>query len=170
MLQGDASISVAMFANRIFEETHQLIIAQEAGAIRGDVEAVHDMRVAIRRLRVALSNFAFCLPRQDRRRLLDQLEHLADALGGVRDFDVLIESLEHARQTRPATDHPAINSSIRRLRARRRRQFHRLAKYLGSDEYGNFKHEFSSNSKAGGEEIQTKAPQPKNKLKHGQAA
>lgn len=59
-----------------------------------DIERVHDMRVATRRLRAALEVFAVCFPKQEYKRLLDDVKQLADALGERRDADVTIESLE----------------------------------------------------------------------------
>ena len=101
-----ASAEVGAFALRLFRELHGLILAQEAGARAGEVEAVHDMRVGIRRLRVALSNFRVCLSREDRQRLKARLEHLANALGGVRDLDVMIEALTAALPLRAAAERP----------------------------------------------------------------
>ncbi len=137
-----ASVTSDQYAKRVFAELHQAIITHEQEALTGDVEAIHDMRVAIRRQRVALSNFAVCLPRKDRQRVRARLEHLSEALGGVRDLDVMIESLEVALSTRPVEDHEAIISLIRRLRARRRRRYYRLVDYLHSEEYTDFKSEF----------------------------
>lgn len=160
------------FALRVWTELHRTIIAQEPGAIEGEIEAIHDMRVAIRRLRVALSNFAICLPREDRRRLRDRLEHLAASLGSVRDIDVLINTLETMRQRRPAEDQTAIETLIKRLINRRRRRHRLLINYLRSNEYGAFKMEFAAPQLAADpplplENIIVESPQPE---EHGQAA
>jgi CHAD domain-containing protein len=135
--------SVTQFAAKVFNELHQAIITQEQGAVKGDVDAIHDMRVAIRRLRVALSNFSVCFSREDLDRVRRNLEHLADALGGVRDFDVMIAAMELALTTQPPADHQAIKSFIRRLRSRRRRQLRRLVDYLRGEEYTGFKRQAS---------------------------
>lgn len=64
-----------------------------------DPEGVHDMRVASRRLRSALRDFAPYLRRKLPRR---RLRKLADALGRVRDEDVAISALEElARAAEP---------------------------------------------------------------------
>ena len=85
--------SVEQLATQVFTDLHQTIISHESGSLAGDVDSVHDMRVAVRRLRVALSNFAVCVPKEDRKRLRLKLENLAEALGGVRDMDVMIVAL-----------------------------------------------------------------------------
>ena len=137
-----ATESAERLSTRVFTELHRSILNHEAGAVAGDVEAVHDMRVAIRRLRVALSNFAFCIGREDRQRLRTRLEHLAGALGGVRDLDVMIAALESNLPVRIAVDRPAISAWIRRLKSRRRGRQRQLSEYLCGEEYAAFKREF----------------------------
>ena len=58
-----------------------------------DIERVHDMRVATRRLRAVLEIFAACFPRGRHRAVLREVKALADALGERRDPDVQIEFL-----------------------------------------------------------------------------
>ena len=59
-----------------------------------DIERVHDMRVATRRLRAAMEIFAPCFPRKQLRATLKEVKVIADALGERRDRDVAIEQLE----------------------------------------------------------------------------
>jgi len=58
-----------------------------------DIERVHDMRVASRRLRAVLEIFAPCFPRSEFDGVLRDVKHLADALGERRDPDVHIDAL-----------------------------------------------------------------------------
>jgi len=157
--QSDFFSTAKRFASRLFMELHQAIIAQEAGAIRGEVEAIHDMRVTIRRLRVAISNFDSSLPQDVHRRLNVHMKKLAVVLGAVRDLDVMIETLESALLTRPAPDQKAIKNLISRLRARRRRQYRHLKNYLQSEDYAEFKKQFF-----------TSEPENRTEKVHGQAA
>ncbi len=147
MVTNEASLraeTAARFARRLFCELQQAILQHEPGAVVGDVEAIHDMRVCIRRLRVALGNFAVCLPKEDRRRLRASLQHLANALGGVRDLDVMIDALNSKPASKPAAERAAIRPFIQRLRARRRRHHGQLVSYLQSEEYASFKREFQA--------------------------
>jgi CHAD domain-containing protein len=72
------------------------------GTTSGDADALHDMRVAIRRLRSALQNFEGgneleLVSREVRREMKEfrrRLGRLGDALGAVRDFDVLDDYLQ----------------------------------------------------------------------------
>src|SRR5262245_15257547 len=114
-----AAESVEQLAKQIFTELHQAVLLNESGSFDGDVESIHDMRVAVRRLRVALSNFAVCLSKEDRKRLRSRLENLADALGGVRDMDVMIAALKAPSPTRSDQEKSATSALIGRLRARR---------------------------------------------------
>ena len=132
---------VSRVAWETFAALHEAIVAQEAGVYAGEVEAVHDMRVAIRRYRVALSNFAVVMSREDRRRLKVRLEALANALGAVRDLDVLIGLLEQSLPNRPPEELPPTQSLIKRFRERRRRRFRQLIGYLRGVEYAAWKEE-----------------------------
>jgi len=59
-----------------------------------DIEAVHDMRVATRRLRSALRDFAPVLRKSPLKNVNKNLKRLADSLGAARDLDVAIVALE----------------------------------------------------------------------------
>src|SRR5919199_1232734 len=73
-----------------------------------DIERVHDMRVATRRLRAAMEIFATCFPKKEHRRLLKEVKALADALGERRDRDVAIAALEEAARGLTATERPGL--------------------------------------------------------------
>lgn len=98
-----------------------------------DIERVHDMRVATRRLRAALEIFGACFPRQDLKAALRQVKALADALGERRDRDVSLATLETIRDSMSAPDRPGIDSLIVRLRAEQSAANEALARYVGDD-------------------------------------
>jgi CHAD domain-containing protein len=60
-----------------------------------DIEGVHAMRVATRRLRSALRDFLPLMKKRPLRRVRRNLKEIADSLGAVRDQDVAILALEH---------------------------------------------------------------------------
>ncbi len=68
--------------------------AVEEDARAGEVEALHQLRVATRRLRAALRLFAPLLPARFVGAVHDGLSWLGDAIGGVRDRDVLFAALK----------------------------------------------------------------------------
>jgi CHAD domain-containing protein len=97
-----------------------------------DIERVHDMRVATRRLRAALEVFEACFPRKRHRRALKRVKALADALGERRDADVAIEFLQAFLIEAPTEDRPRIEALIERLREEQREANEALAPYVES--------------------------------------
>jgi len=96
----------------------------------GDIERLHDMRVATRRLRAAMEVFASCFPRKRHRRALKRVKALADALGERRDRDVAIAFLEGLVAETPARDRAALGGLIATLREEQREANEALAPYL----------------------------------------
>jgi CHAD domain-containing protein len=78
------------------------IVDNEAGARAGDADAVHDMRVATRRLRSHLRTFRKLFDRSRTEPLRDELQWLGGVLGAVRDGDVMAERLGEAVAAEPA--------------------------------------------------------------------
>jgi CHAD domain-containing protein len=73
------------------------IFKEASAALTGDdVDAVHDMRVAIRRFRSALRIFQRHLPPDECERLIKRTRRLGRGLGAVRDADVHLEVLRGA--------------------------------------------------------------------------
>jgi CHAD domain-containing protein len=69
-----------------------------------DIERVHDMRVATRRLRAVLEIFAPCFPKREHAEILSEVKALADALGERRDPDVHIAALDtFAAEVKPSS-------------------------------------------------------------------
>jgi CHAD domain-containing protein len=62
---------------------------------RSEHDAVHQMRVATRRMRSALQAFGAIVERDDTRELTDELKWLAGTLGEARDLEVLRARFEH---------------------------------------------------------------------------
>lgn len=82
-----------------------------------EIEGVHDMRVATRRLRAALEVFEPCFPRKRYRAALREVKALADALGERRDRDVTIVSLRKFAAAVDQEDQPGLEGLIARIRA-----------------------------------------------------
>lgn len=129
-------------AQRVFAELYETITSQESGVRLGEIEAIHAMRVATRRLRVALTNFAACWTKEERRQIKFWLQSLAAALGEVRDLDVLIESLKLRQNSLSATERLLLVNLFERLRKQRKRRFQTLLVFLDSENYQEFKRNF----------------------------
>src|SRR3954447_6696365 len=92
-----------------------------------DIERVHDMRVATRRLRAALEVFAIAFPKGELRPVLRDVKRLADSLGERRDPDVHIEEFTKLRATFPPADHAGVDLLLEDLRAEQASANERLA-------------------------------------------
>ena len=77
---------VAIRTAELREHSHDILDLE-------NIEPVHDLRVATRRLRAVLEVFAPCFPKGERKEAVAELKRLADALGERRDRDVQIEAL-----------------------------------------------------------------------------
>lgn len=95
-----------------------------------DIEGVHDMRVATRRLRAAMEIFAPCFPKKRHRKALREVKELADRLGARRDPDVMIARLRAVEARLTQEDRPGIESLVEELRAEQHEANRRLADEL----------------------------------------
>jgi CHAD domain-containing protein len=95
-----------------------------------DIERVHDMRVATRRLRAALEVFEPCFPRKRWRRVRKRVGKLADALGERRDRDVAIGFLEGCAGDLSGADLEALGALIGELRAEQLQANEELATFV----------------------------------------
>ncbi len=80
-------------------ETHLKLLeafeSQICGAIKSeDVECVHKMRVASRRIRAAMALFRFCFPRKKFKKWLGEIKNTTQLLGEARDLDVQIAFIQ----------------------------------------------------------------------------
>ena len=108
-------------AQRIITTRLHEMMSFKAGVIDGtDLEYVHDMRVASRRLRAAMQNFADCFARKKKfRKHLKRVKRITRTLGGVRDLDVLINRLQKDAKTVPEDAQISIQNLIRHLQQER---------------------------------------------------
>jgi inorganic triphosphatase YgiF len=80
---------------------HDTIAANEPGVRAGDEDAVHDMRVAIRRTRSTLRSFRGMWDRARVDAFRGELKWLADRLGQVRDGQVMATRLAAGVRAEP---------------------------------------------------------------------
>jgi CHAD domain-containing protein len=115
----DGEITFAEAAKRTVEVRSQEIFSYTDSVLdTSDIERVHDMRVATRRLRAALEIFAPCFPKKEHKVLLSEVKRLADALGERRDPDVQIHALEALKAELGQGERTGVNGLVADLRAR----------------------------------------------------
>ncbi len=113
-----AAIPYAEAAARVVSIRGAELVAEAQGVLdTGDIERVHDMRVATRRLRAALEIFEPCFPPKPYGQALAEVKRLADALGERRDRDVAIAALHGFNDQMPAPDRRGVASLIEVFRA-----------------------------------------------------
>jgi CHAD domain-containing protein len=102
-----------------------------------DIEGVHDVRVASRRLRAAMDVAVDCFPVEWYRPLHKAAKQITSALGNVRDRDVIIEALQAERDAAPPEEWPGIDRLMARIeRERDSARAEMLAFLSGLDERG----------------------------------
>lgn len=116
-----------------------------------DIERVHDMRVATRRLRAAMEVFEPCFPPTRHRKALKRVKALADALGERRDRDVQIELLEGFLRAIPEADHAALAELVAGLREEQRDANEELAHFVSDRRLEKLRRRLDKMVKAAGE-------------------
>jgi CHAD domain-containing protein len=117
----DGEISFADAARRTVEVRSKEVFEHADGVLdTSDIERVHDMRVATRRLRAALEIFAPCFPKKEHKLVLSEVKKLADALGERRDPDVQIAALETLRDALGQGERTGVNGLVSEIRGRQR--------------------------------------------------
>ena len=84
-----------------------------------DIEGVHDVRVASRRLRAAMDVAVDCFPANWYRPLHRAAKEITGALGEVRDRDVLLAALRSERAEAATAEWPGIDRLIARIEGER---------------------------------------------------
>jgi CHAD domain-containing protein len=129
----DCEASFALAAKRVVKVRAKEVFKQADGVLDLDeIEHVHDMRVATRRLRAALEIFEPCFPPKRHRKALKRVKALADALGERRDLDVEIELLEDLAEAVAGEDREALETLIEELRTRQRRANEDLTPFVAA--------------------------------------
>lgn len=129
----DCGGSFAEAAARVIEVRAAEVFAHADGVLDlGEVENVHDMRVATRRLRAALEVFQPCFPSKRHRKALKRVKALADALGERRDLDVEIEALQGFAEEVSEPEREAIATLIEERHERQRKANEALAPYVAT--------------------------------------
>ena len=129
----------ALDPNQSYESAMRDLIARRWAAVWSavpaavageDIEGVHDVRVASRRLRAAMDVAVACFPAKWYAPLHRVAKEITGALGEVRDRDVMIESLTKARKKAAAGEHPGIDRLIDRLERERDIAREEMVRYL----------------------------------------
>lgn len=138
-LQPSWTVDIAM--GKVFRACFDQWIANERPAEAGtDPEGVHQMRVALRRLRTALGLFKTALPEDQRTWLNQEAKWLAGCLGPARDWDVFLDQMLPAISGDGYAK--ALAPMAKAAKARRRAGYRKARQAIGSPRYTRFLLEF----------------------------
>ncbi len=107
-----------------------------------DIEELHDMRVATRRMRAAFRVFGDHLDMEQLKPVLKGLRRTGRALGAVRDLDVFWEKTQHYLDTLPPAQQGDLDPLREVWEAEREQARARMLTHLDSDRYIQFKERF----------------------------
>ncbi|HVA35367.1 MAG TPA: CHAD domain-containing protein [Stellaceae bacterium] len=112
------------------------MLANERAALAGNDEGVHQMRVALRRLRVALALFKSMLPEAERNWVVGEVKWLTGALGRARNWDVVGNLIARVRST--LADDRDLAALAHAAERERRRAYVALRSVLSARRYTQF--------------------------------
>jgi CHAD domain-containing protein len=122
---------------------YRRMLYNEPGTRLGeDIEALHDMRVATRRMRAAFRVFGDYFQSKTMAPHLKGLKRTGRALGPVRDLDVFREKIQAYLATLPDMQRGSLDALLVVLEAQREAARQRMLAYLDGAEYARFKQRF----------------------------
>lgn len=142
-LRGDEPLSEAI--RRVLRTQFEIMLANEAGSRVGDdIEHVHDMRVAVRRMRTAFRLFGDAFKPRSIKQHAGDLRATGRLLGKVRDLDVFNrEAMRYLRQ-RPKSRRRDLDPLLDHWQAQRDAARLELVCYLDSQAYRRFVERFAA--------------------------
>lgn len=140
-LAGDIALSAGLSAAQAFKAIGHAcmrhIIANQTPVIARDPEAVHQLRIALRRLRVAISVFSDIVDDNRVAAIKSELKWFGRELAPARDLDVLMtEVLKPLRKQHPGE--PGLLSLAKTFSRDRGKAYKRAQDAIGSDRFRKF--------------------------------
>ncbi|HJZ49344.1 MAG TPA: CHAD domain-containing protein [Roseiflexaceae bacterium] len=135
---------IAEAARRQLRRFFDKLLSREEAVIKDeDIEDVHQMRVATRRLRASLQVVEGVYDHELIWRYRRGLRQIARSLGAVRDGDVFLEHLTTYRESLPEAERARLDPLIEAVRAERTRAREQLLADLQAKRYQKFKRDFA---------------------------
>jgi len=120
------------------------MLAHEEGTRLGDdIEELHDMRVATRRMRAAFEVFGEAFEPKVLKTHLRGLKATGRALGRVRDLDVFMEKAGHYLDSLPESERSGLDPLLHVWQEEREQARIEMNAYLASEAYQEFKLKFN---------------------------
>jgi CHAD domain-containing protein len=140
-IETDDSMAEAARKTLIFH--FQRMIAHEPGTRLGEnIEELHDMRVATRRMRAALRVFGDYLDSEAMKPFAKALRRTGRTLGAVRDLDVFREKARRYLDTLPVERQAELEPLLAVWQVEHDQAREQMLAYLDSNRYAHFKQQF----------------------------
>ncbi len=135
---------MSLVAWRVFSQQFARMLSLEKATWKGeDIEALHDMRVAVRRMRAAGKVFEAYLDSEKLEPHINGLRRTLGALREVRDLDVFQEKVEDYIKKLPSEHEHDLDPLFAVLAKEKEKARENMLTYLNSEKYASFKKEFS---------------------------
>src|SRR5262249_19680453 len=136
--------AIGQVALAVLRRHFAALVANEAGTRLGDdIEDLHDMRVASRRLRAAIALFQNVLP-VEAAKLRPELAWVGQTIGAVRDLDVQLAQLDDWIRALPDEDREPLTQLRRLLVAERTEARTAMLQALDSARYARLVRRFGA--------------------------
>ncbi len=136
---------------------------EEGTRLGEDIEELHDMRVATRRMRAGFDVFGYAFAPKKIRPYLSGLRKTGRALGRVRDLDVFLEKAQLYLEGLPKQDRQGLDPLLKHWSKQRASARKKMLAYLHNDRFQRFKDdfgEFVDSPGAGVRRVSRKTPVP----------
>lgn len=141
---------------------YQMLAHEQGTRLGEDIEELHDMRVATRRMRAAFEIFGDYFSRKAVKAHLRALRSTGRSLGRVRDLDVFMEKAVHYLDASHEDDRPGLEPLLHGWEAERESARAEMLAHLDSQAYRQFVENFGSFLETPGEgvrKLDSMAPQ-----------
>jgi len=139
----DADDPMSEAGRKTFRFHLRRMLYYEPGTRQGqDIEDLHDMRVATRRMRAAFRVFGDYFEPQAVAPFLKGLRRTGQALGAVRDLDVFQQKVQAYRDTLPESYGSSLDGFLAVLEAQREAAREQMTDWLDSKRYHRFAEQF----------------------------
>jgi CHAD domain-containing protein len=135
--------SLAEAGRKVWRYQFAQMMLHEQGTLLGeDIEELHDMRVATRRMRAAFEVFSNAFLPKALKKHLKGLRQTGRTLGRVRDLDVFIDKARRYQETLPEEQRPDLEPLLKAWGDSREAAREEMVAYLQSSRYMAFKEKF----------------------------
>lgn len=136
--------TLAQAGRKVWLYHFALMLSHEEGTLVGEnIEELHDMRVATRRMRTAFDIFGPAFEPKIMKRYLKGLRTTGRMLGEVRDMDVLLENAITYQGNMKESKRPGLKPLLSEWKQIIDKKRVKMTKHLQSEAYHSFKYNFN---------------------------